>query len=273
MPLARNDGLPVSALTLSGTIGVMGRKHSVVGRCALCGNTRALRRSHIIPEFCYIGYDEHHRLIEVDRVRAKERYLQKGHRQPLLCDACEQLLNDRYEKSFRAAWLVDRKLPSVVSTAEVQITGLNYSTFKLFHLSVLWRAAVATEGEYKGVWVPPNHQEELRRMVFEGDPGDATKYPLLALALLLPPDGKPAFDLIQTTSYELVEGQYMYRTVYGASAWQVWVGDRLPNPVLSPFTLTLSGALLMPAVDARLFGPIWSVWQSHRQLAANTRPS
>lgn len=245
----------------------MAKTAPVIDVCRLCEKTRELHRSHVIPEFCYVGYDHLHRLIEIHRHRPRSRFIQKGFREPLLCHTCEQLLNDRYEKPMKAAWFDNPKLPPLVSSGELLITGLDYAAFKLFHLSVLWRATVAVDGEYGPVRLPPRDAANMRRMVFEGDPGLSTQYPVLGLALLLPPDGAPAFGLIQSTSYEVIERQSVYRTVYGACAWQIWVGSRSPRPELALYGLTEAGSLLLPAVDVRQFGPIGSVWESYRRHA------
>ncbi len=242
----------------------MAKKRGVVGECKLCHNRHPLRRSHIIPEFCYVGYDNRHRLIELDRKRTQPRYIQKGFREPLLCHGCEQLLNDRYEKPAKAAWFDNPKLPLRVSTSSVSVSGLDYTSFKLFHLSILWRAAVAAEGEYGPVQLPAHDEARLREMLRNVDPGQVEEYPIIALVLLLPPHREPAFDLIQTTSYEIVGNQRVYRTVYGACAWQIWTGGGLPRPELASCAVSTSGSFTLPAVDAREFAPIGRLWQEYQ---------
>lgn len=83
------------------------------GLCALCDQHATLRRSHIVPEFAYKpAYDESHRLVVVNPGTSEQRgHAPKGLRSHLLCDDCEQLLNDRYEKPFRRYWL-DGEVPA-----------------------------------------------------------------------------------------------------------------------------------------------------------------
>lgn len=197
----------------------MTEKRGVAGKCKLCQNTHLLRRSHIIPEFCYVEHDTRHRLVELHREGCR-RYIQKGFRGPLLCHDCEQLLNDKYEKPAKAAWFDQRKLPPRISTAEVVVNGLDHAKFKLFHLSILWRAAVASEGEYGPVQLSKSDEVRMRAMLRNEDPGPVTEYPIIALLLLLPPNREPAFGIIQSTSYEIIDYWRVYRTVYGACAWQ-----------------------------------------------------
>lgn len=250
----------------------MAKSTRVVGLCALCERTRILHRSHIIPEFCYVGYDHLHRMSEVHRQRPRLRTIQKGYREPLLCQDCEQRLNDEYEKPMKAAWFDRSPLPPQVTTAEVLVTGLSYSIFKMFHLSVLWRAAVASGAEYGPVRLPPKALADLRRRLYDGDPGLPPEYPVLGLLLLLPPNREPAFDIIQSTSFDVFEQASVYRTVYGACTWQVWVGAGLARPELQHYALTLSGSILLPAVDAREYGPIGRIWAEHVQSTNRSKP-
>src|SRR5205809_2236864 len=64
--------------------------------CALCRQERPLRKSHVIPEFMFKPlYDEKHRFWSVTNVLSKQnRLFQKGLREKLLCDACEQRLSE-----------------------------------------------------------------------------------------------------------------------------------------------------------------------------------
>ena len=62
-------------------------------RCRLCLISDKLRNSHILPEFLYAGsdvYDAQHRTVSIDpQPDQKDRVLQKGLRETLLCGTCE----------------------------------------------------------------------------------------------------------------------------------------------------------------------------------------
>jgi hypothetical protein len=51
------------------------------------------------------------------------------------------------------------------------------SLLRLFFLSLLWRAAMSEMREFAEVELPPEHIEQLRRMVAEGDPDPISFYP------------------------------------------------------------------------------------------------
>ncbi len=61
--------------------------------CRLCGKTRKLRRSHILPEFLYRPlYDGKHRYFVVSAATDSNFSLQSGLTERLLCGDCEQQL-------------------------------------------------------------------------------------------------------------------------------------------------------------------------------------
>jgi len=156
-----------------------------MGRCLLCEKERVLRNSHIIPESSYSPlYDDKHRMVTLfPSDPERTGFLQKGIRQPLLCEECEQLLNERYEKPFQAYWWRGRALDSIASDGVTILHGIDYRAFKLFHLSVLLRASACTHENFSYVQLPDRQRERIRRMVLEGSPGPAWKYPIIASAV------------------------------------------------------------------------------------------
>src|SRR4029077_12914110 len=118
--------------------------------CKLClGDAKPLRQSHIIPEFLYKDlYDGKHRAAVLDVEGRRVGLIQKGLRDALLCDDCEQFLNETYEKPFCDEWRSGRLLPARISPGETYtVSGLDYARVKLFLLSVLFRAGVSTRDE------------------------------------------------------------------------------------------------------------------------------
>src|SRR5690606_40605054 len=113
--------------------------------CRLCREEAPLKKSHIIPEFLYASmYDEKHRFHELSTSENKKnRFSQKGMREILLCGNCEQKLSkhERY-----ASLLLGGGIPITYRPRGkfIKAEGLEYASFKLFGLSILWRASVST---------------------------------------------------------------------------------------------------------------------------------
>jgi len=147
--------------------------------CRLCRSEgEELRFSHILPEFLYKPLrDEKHRYIGfkyAQETGAKRVLLQKGVREYLLCGNCEQVLA-KYE---RYAADVLRAIPDMSREPAgrvVQITGIDYARFKIFQLSLLWRAGVSRQASFHEVNLGP-HEDVLRRMILGGDPGTPMAY-------------------------------------------------------------------------------------------------
>lgn len=146
--------------------------------CRLCHSDGELRFSHILPEFLYKPlYDEKHRFIGLKpepAPGANEDLLQKGIREYLLCADCEEQLS----KFERYASQVLRELPDTSREspgAVVCVSGIDYARFKLFQLSLLWRAGVSSQASFRGIDLGP-HEERLRKMIRDGDPGEPLDY-------------------------------------------------------------------------------------------------
>src|SRR5205807_8245068 len=136
--------------------------------------------SHIIPEFLHKDtYGEGHAALSVRADLPYVRRLRKGLRERLLCDGCEGVIK-RYEDYFARTWYGQGVLPQFAPEhGEAVVTdGLDYAAFKLFHLSILWRASVATREEFRDVKLGPQHEDAIRRMLLAGDPGPADRYRL-----------------------------------------------------------------------------------------------
>lgn len=58
------------------------------------------------------------------------------------------------------------------------IRGVDPIRFRLFFLSLLWRAAATTRREFSEIILPPDDLETLRLMILEDDPGQLDFYPV-----------------------------------------------------------------------------------------------
>jgi hypothetical protein len=156
-----------------------------LGICALCRNTRQLRQSHIVPEFAYKPiYDEKHRLISFSPLDIDaKRYEQKGLRHRLLCDDCEGYLNTNFEDPFKRYWIDQNPLGRHAEQEAIILDDADYAQFKLFHLSVLWRASVCKLAPFSSVALGP-HEEWIRQMLLAKDPGPAWTYPIMCVAIV-----------------------------------------------------------------------------------------
>ena len=200
--------------------------------CALCLKDKPLRRSHIIPEFLYAPlYDSKHRLQILSVLPEEESQLkQKGEREPLLCDSCENLLS-KYERY--ASLLFTGQLPTK-GTHEanlISVEGIEYAKLKLFQMSILWRAGVSTLPLFERVQLGP-HAEQLRVRILTEDPGKPEDYGCI-MYLLTTSDGSMPALIMQPTKVRN-QGHITYKFVMSSMVWVYFVSS-IPPPY--PFSL------------------------------------
>ena len=154
--------------------------------CRLCGQPSVLRDSHIVLEFLYKDlYNEKGHMMGINgKGKLGWKALQKGIREKLFCDNCEQLLNDRYEKPFVKYWRENNPLPETLRPGElIEIQVPDYNAFKLFHLSVFFRAGISSLPTYRDAKLSKKHEARLRDLILNGDPGEHWEYMVFGFVL------------------------------------------------------------------------------------------
>jgi hypothetical protein len=221
-------------------------------KCKLCNKDSDLRDSHIIPESLYKPlYDDKHRAIQISNPNGigkknKREFLQKGIREKLLCDDCEQLLNDRYEKYFKKLWFDDKVLPETMDEdSSIRLKHIDYHKFKLFHLSVLFRAAVSTLPQFQQVNLGP-HENKLRDIIKNDTFVPDDKYVILCHTLTKN-KSEIQYGLI-TNPFKLRQpnGYISYGFCFGGCVWYYVIDSRKTN-LFTSFMLNSYGELgIMP---------------------------
>lgn len=211
--------------------------------CKLCLNTAALCRSHIIPEFCYKSmYDTKHRAVIVNpKDPSDQGYAQKGVRSKLLCRDCESLLNGRYEKPFKAYWYDEDALaPFRAGEDAGWLINIDYSSFKLFHLSVLFRASVSDHPNFHEVDLGP-HEDRIRQMLLDQDPGDEWQYPIMC-SVVEGAKGDVWDKLVGVARRIKLDGQWGYYFTFAGAQWTYRVSSH-PSKAFESLHLTQQGRL------------------------------
>ncbi len=227
-------------------------------RCMLCLELRVLCDSHIVPEFMYKPlYDGRHRMRVVsaeDGRPKREKPLQLGLREKLLCSKCEQYINSSYEKPNVKVWrgFVEQRPVQGISVSPlrgddgswgVHIQGFDYASFKLLLLSVLWRAAAAKRTYYDEVVLGP-HEERLRLMLRDKAPGSQADYPCLLYVFT-----EPNFGLMARPARTRLEGHASYQFLLpGVVLWFV-IADRRRPCSLAKSAPREDGSLVAPFIQ------------------------
>jgi len=190
----------------------------MTGKCRLCLKKVELIKSHIIPEYFYRSmYDSKHRFMQISPdPNEVTSYLQKGIREFLLCEKCEQQFS-RYERYINQVYYY--KSTSNVNQDDkfFVVENANYSSLKLFQLSVLWRAAVSSLKDFDEVELGP-HQEFIRQMLLDENPGRYYEYGCLQVAVLTD-ESKVMDGLIMPPVCIRLHGFRYYRFTFGGIIW------------------------------------------------------
>lgn len=202
-------------------------------KCALCQQVTQLCDSHVIPEFLYRPlYDSKHRFFRISSDPTKrDIILQKGVREPLLCKVCETRLS-RYEAYFKRVFFDGGIGRAVDDGRYLRIRDIDYKRIKLLFLSILWRMGVSSLDFFREVKLGP-HQEKLRTMILQENPGNPSDYGFLAVAPYL--DGRLG-NWFSAPDSERVGSNRLYRVVLGGVLFIFFVPGRdLPPPLVGLF--------------------------------------
>jgi hypothetical protein len=223
--------------------------------CALCGQQSPLRQSHIIPEFLYSPlYDEKRRFKTYGKVGQPRVDLeQKGFREPLLCEACEQRFsdNERFaavfyrgtvqafssstpevycERSLKFTRVSEQALPtSDAVPSMLHVEGINYDRLKLFLLSVIWRMGVSRLHFFREVELG-KHEDRLRHMLLSDDPGEPKDYP--CQMCLVEADGRLLTDYQSQPRRFRSRGRWEYRFYSTGIRFDFSISNRSIEPEL-----------------------------------------
>jgi hypothetical protein len=232
------------------------------GECRLCLEVRPLCESHVISEFLYKRiYDSKHRIWIIDPNNPEYiGTIFKGIWEPLLCEICERKLRDWENYASRVIYgpeplLVDN-YPGLLL-----YRGIDYTKFKLFQLSLLWRMGIAHKNvgpktsaanRFFRKVILGEHEERLRLMLFNNSPGDVHEYGCIMSAAHY--KGRVVDDLLLEAEHHRIEGLNGYRFFIGGLV--VWFtvskgSKRFPR---KEFFLQTNGSLRIDIGDLHEFG-------------------
>lgn len=201
-------------------------KVSNIGNCVLCLEEKPLSESHIIPEFWYQPLYHNRKFIQpkLDQKLGVEIY-QKGIKEPMLCIECEGFLNTRYEQPIHQFWKENIKITDLNGSEKSHfvLQNLDYTKFKLYLLSILWRAHHSENQMFRKVNIGQKHEKILREMILTQNPGEETDYPIFGSVLFRKATEEVMDDImIQPLQLKTKDGHYAYNFLFGGVVW--WIG-------------------------------------------------
>jgi hypothetical protein len=195
----------------------------IKGQCQLCLAETELCHSHIYPEFFYKPmYDDKHRfIVRSNNSETPDRFKQKGLREYLLCSDCE-LRFSVYEKYAREVIYGGTQIYSAINGPELHLKGLDYTKFKLFLLSLIWRMGIAADQFFVEVELGP-YKEILRSRLIKNDPGPDNEFGCFITGVKI--NGELGHWFLPPSKVKL-EGRFCHRAVIGGLFFMFFITNQ-----------------------------------------------
>lgn len=180
----------------------------------------------------------------------------------LVCDKCEAIFgpyDDYGHEFFKLEHAVKLVSPEMESLGWV--CSVDYSKFKLFILSIMWRASASDRPECASVKLG-QFQEPIRQMIKSGDPGPADRFPIVLQRYEQDSDMAPlSMPRRARLSYSSVN--YYKMELAGCAVWVAIDERRVPT--------VFNDLMLAPGRDARLLPADYRTTGDFKKMAATLR--
>jgi hypothetical protein len=189
---------------------------------------------------------------------------QTGFKERLLCGACEQRLSG-YETSA-ANQLFNKRLPSPSNPfgRVIVLTGLDYKRVRLFLLSLLWRASIASGRFFKCVKLGP-HEPIIHRMLLNKDPGEPMDYGCTVCSLLPEKEidfAELVFPPVQTRN----DDHNGYLFAFREFVFTFYISNHRLSPSIKRSFLSREGTLPIVLMRLATFQPLCDLWNRSVKL-------
>lgn len=185
--------------------------------CNLCRKENTLVKAPAFPEWLHKSlYDQKRwRTALSEKLRWTRAALPEIDCEELLCPECAQHVGawDAYAQGVLCEG--DQGLTVQDLGVHWVISGVRYAPFKLFQMSLIWRASISKRPNVHRVNLGP-HAERIREMLVEASPGEKLKYGTM---LLLP------YPSVQQVLHKTFDPPQRFPTkVYGHTAYLATFG-------------------------------------------------
>jgi hypothetical protein len=207
-------------------------------------------------------FDAKHRLHVLSSLpEQRDALAQSGLWERLLCDECEGKLS-RWEAYASQVLKGGAELRYERVGGIVHVTGIDFAQFRLFQLSILWRAHASSLAFFKKVDLGV-HGEKIRLLLNASDPGRYCRYGVLMFGLNF---NGSAFSPVIQPAVSRLEGHRAFRFTFGGFQWVYLVSGHDIVPPLAKVILQPSGDLHFQIRDAREHPDLASFAQARRDL-------
>ena len=257
----------------------MSSNENALRLCALCQEARPLSRSHIIPRFFTEGG---HQMFPTGKDGSLQPFVDATHTDPtiklgrmqkgfwdsklgvvqhLLCNECEQRFSKLESYVRRYFYGTTTPIRLQLSLKLDPFFRVDYSQFKLFQLSLLWRASTARGSFFEKVELGEKHTERIRRMLLENDPGHEDEYACTLCRFTSTPEIDKLLErwnaALETMMFAPIvhrfEGCRFYTFIFGGLVWGFCVTSARVPSILEHSYLKKDGVFYLSPLNAQGF--------------------
>lgn len=166
--------------------------------CLLCDEKKTLIEAHIIPEFFYknLGLYEpdkkgqgriHAATIIKDKFNINKKGIPKGiYDKNILCKCCDNFINEEYEYYSKQLLFDNSEKNTDNTNGTITFLNIDYIKFKLFVLSMFWKASISKRTEFKNMKFPNDIENLIKKMIINKDAGSPNEFPIILFYLYAP---------------------------------------------------------------------------------------
>ena len=154
--------------------------------------------------------------------------MRKGFREPLLCYKKCEPLSQVYDDYAIRVWQGTEQKAQYESTPDgLLVKNLDYSKMKLFFILTLWRAGISNLPDFAEIQLGP-HEQRMRQMILEGNPGHQYEYPCILLSSRKDPQVRNIMQHFMAILGKVkAEGHTVYRFFIGSFFWLLFSSVKL----------------------------------------------
>lgn len=231
----------------------------MISKCKLCNKSEELQNSHIIPNYFLKKLKKNGPAIQAEvTVGVPNIKTQDSWSEYLFCKKCEQHINtfEKYVISFTKHPFNVKSIADSKDNNTIQFSNLDYKRFRLFQLSLLFRAAIAQGREWATIILSKTKQEEIRLYILNEKTPDEFRYGCQMKILWDFKSNTPIDTVVMIPIKKtLARGEIIY-FVFGGFAWEFFIPKLSIKTVRDNYFIRTDGTLLLPIMDYLSYKPL-----------------
>lgn len=152
----------------------------------------------------------------------------------------------KYESYAKKALSGEVEVKMTKKGGGVVVSGIRYKDFKLFQLSMLWRASISSHKMFKDVSLG-RHESIVREMIMSDTPREPGKY--CCVMTVIKNGSDEMADFIDQPEKIRDRGHVVYRFIFGSIIWEYFVSSHKIPTGINSCILSEKGEVRMKVKD------------------------